>query len=161
MDAALKKKIEGMYASVKCFKDSAELMKLADQLVTTQAAIQGIKNPSGSPLQFNYVILTQVVLYGLIIEINLKAINLVDTGSFGHHHDHVSLYNNLPLLRKNEIKNYMSPCFQNNFDSYLEKNKNTFIEWRYSYEKTNLSCDYSFLKELSEVTATIVFGLIK
>lgn len=143
------------------YKNSAELLNVANQIITLRAAQQGIKDPHGNPLEFNDVIFSRLLLYSLNIEILLKAIYIVEHDTTIKEHDWIKIFNAISKSRQKEIVNNMEAIYKENFSTLLESNKNTFISWRYSYEHDVLKSDFSFVQNLANVLYSIVALLIK
>ena len=142
------------------YKDSAEVLGVGNLLIKLLANQQNIQL-NGKPLEFDRVILSQIILVSIDIEILLKAINLADTDNVSREHDWTKLFNTLPAARQQEIKDAMPSQFQNEFDIYMNSNKDAFIRWRYSYEYDDLKCDWTFIHELANVLAGIAMKLAK
>lgn len=160
MTEEVKTKCGNMFGVAKTYKESAELLDGMNQLVTALAASQNVKAPGGRELNFNQVILARIILYGIAIEIYLKALMLADGVAELRSHDWVRLFTSLPMARQNEVKDIIGDAYKHDFDSFLSDNKDTFIKWRYSYEETNLKCDISFVKELSDVLGSILMKIV-
>ena len=54
----------------------------------------------------------------------------------------------LPTEIRNRIQQEIEG-YDECFDTLLEANKSTFVEWRYFYEKDNLSVNLDFLRKFS------------
>lgn len=153
-------KCGNMFGVAKTYKESAELLDGMNQIVTAIAAKQDIKAPGGRALNFDHVILTRIILYGIAIEIYLKALLFADGVAEQRTHEWDKLFSSLPAARQTEIINAIGETFRANFANLLSANKDIFVKWRYSYEETSLTCDISFVKELSDVLGSIVMKLI-
>lgn len=87
-----------------------------------------------------------IILYSLSIEHGLKALLSLGGKKQISGHDHKRLFQSLPTTIQERIKEELSEeRFKVTFDKYLEENKNDFIEWRYSYEKSVMASS-DFLK---------------
>lgn len=140
-------------------KSSAELLDAMNHLITIKTQQQGIKGPNGNLLKFDEVILTRIVIYGLNIEILLKAICLADNSVKPNGHDWVTLFNLLPTKRQQEIISELKPDYQADFANLLSKNKDIFIKWRYTYEYPTLSCDISFVKNFADALSKVAIRI--
>lgn len=99
------------------------------------------------PVDLKANIITSVFLYALSAEIALKALIKSEGASNLRLHDLKSLFENLnPDIQKSIKDNLISKYPE--FDEILERNKNSFIEWRYFYEGAT-SSDISFLRDFS------------
>jgi hypothetical protein len=150
---------DNMVAVANAHKASAELLDVANQLISLKSKEQGIKGPGGRLLNFDQVILTRIVIYGINIEILLKAICLSDTGVKPKGHDWEVLFNMLPSSRQQEIISKLQPEFQADFTNLLLRNKDIFINWRYTYEHTNLNCDISFVQNFANVVGSVALNI--
>lgn len=144
-------KAQNMFAIAESYKRSALLLPTFNDIIKNAAQHQQVKMPNGDIVNFDSVHITCVVLYGLVVEIFLKALIVTEDADFGRLHNHEELFNALPTSLQSEIINSMPTNFQPDFQQLLEANKKTFIDWRYCYEKEALTCDVTFLKELSNV----------
>ena len=91
-----------------------------------------------------------IVLYSLSIEHGLKALLGLEGKKEITSHNFRDLYTKLSTETKEKIKNELSEeRFQVNIESYIDENRNDFIDWRYSYEKT-VSASTDFLKDFAE-----------
>ena len=149
-----------MVGMANVYKNSSEVMHIGNILLKLFGKNQNII-VDGKTLNFDSVILPRIVLLAIDIEILLKAINLADNDNRPMGHNWVDLFNSLPTSRKQEIIDSMSSEFQNNFIQYLDNNKDSFIKWRYAYEKNDLTCDWSFIHELANVLGSIALKLTK
>lgn len=150
---------DNMVAVANTHKASAELLNVANQIISLRSKEQGIKDPGGRLLNFDHVIITRIVIYGVNIEILLKALCLADTGVKPRGHDWEVLYNQLPTLRQQEIVSKLRQEFRADFQNLLSRNKDIFINWRYTYEHTGLNCDISFVQDLANVLGGIAIGI--
>ncbi len=150
---------DNMVAVAITHKASAELLNVANQIISSGAKKQGVKGPGGRLLNFDHVILTRIVIYGVNIEILLKAICLADTGVKPKGHDWVVLFNKLSSSRQQEIVSKLQPVYQADFTNLLSRNKDTFINWRYTYEHTNLNCDISFVQDFANVVGGVALSI--
>ena len=89
-------------------------------------------------------LMSSIVLYALSIEIGLKALIRLEGKTPNKNHNIKQLYENLSEDLKDKIKDELpEEGFKVYIDSYLEENKNDFIDWRYYYEKpTAASSDF-------------------
>ena len=149
-----------MVGIANAYKDSSEIMSIANDLIKLLAERQGVTF-QGKKIEFDRVILAQIILVAIDIEILLKAINLADNDSVNKDHDWARLFGTLPSARQQEIKDAMPQQFQSDFETYLNNNKDAFIRWRYSYEYDNLSCDWTFIHDLANVLAGIAMKVAK
>ena len=113
----------------------------------------------GKKLEFDRVILSQIILVAIDIEILLKAISLADNDNYSKEHDWVKLFNTLSATHQQEIKDSMNEPFKTDFDKFLNDNKDAFVRWRYCYEDDQLKCDWTFIHELANVLAGITMKL--
>lgn len=142
------------------YKDSSEVMGIGNQMIKMLAEKQGIQF-RGKPLEFDRVILSQIILIAIDIEILLKAISLADNDAFSKEHDWVKLYGSLSTAHQQEIVDAMKDPFKSDFANYLNNNKDAFIRWRYCYEDDQLKCDWTFIHDLANVLAGIAMNLAK
>jgi len=89
-----------------------------------------------------------VVNAAFSIELYLKALSLKH-GSALRGHELVKLYEGLPINAKAEIQEMAQRCAigidasrANSFIEYLHELNNTFVEWRYSFEKQRAGAVY-------------------
>lgn len=150
MDATLKEKIGNMLVIAESYKETAMTVPVFNKIIKQAAKKQNV-TIDGKPLQFDSTILSCILLYGISIEILLKAFNEIDNGGFGKKHLLDELFNALPESRRNSIIDKMDNVYKADFYNLLQKNKNVFVDWRYCYEKDVLSCDISFLQNLSVI----------
>lgn len=150
---------DNMIAVANAHKASAELLDIANQLISLKFKEQGIKGPGGRLLNFDQVILTRIVIYGINIEILLKAICLADTGVKPKGHDWEALFKLLPASRQQEIIGKLQPGFQADFPNLISRNKDIFINWRYTYEHTGLNCDISFVQDFANVVGIVALNI--
>ncbi len=137
------------------YKTSSELVKVANELITDLARKQGATLPDGKPVEFNEVMLSYIILHSMDIEILLKAIYLSDYDRRVTGHNWKDLFDKLTPTSQKEIISKMDATYQPDFARLLEKNSNTFIEWRYSYEATSISCDISFVQNFANVLSEV------
>ena len=137
------------------YKTSSELVKVANELIAYLAQKQGKTLPDGKPVEFNEVMLSYVILHSIDIEILLKAIYLSDYDQSVTGHNWKEPFDKLTATSQTEIISKMNATYQADFTNLLEKNSNTFIEWRYSYEAKSLSCDLSFVQNFANVLAEV------
>ena len=155
-----KKLFAGMVGIANTYKNSTELLEVVNDMVSRLAANQGVKRPNSTDnLNFDEVVITRIVIYAINIEILLKAIYLFDNDQTMRGHEWAELYNHLSESRKQEIRNSMPEKFRSDFDELLNKNGDSFVRWRYCYEHDNMSCDLSFVNELSNTLGKIVLSL--
>ena len=150
---------ENMFAVANSYKTSAELLNVANELITDLARRQNIM-VNGRPLEFGSVILSRLLLYSLNVEILLKALYLIEFDDVIKTHEWTEIFDHLPKARQQEIIEKMNPVFQTNFHDLLNENKNTFVEWRYSYENSKLKSDFSFVQNLTNVLAEIIMPIV-
>lgn len=161
MTSENKIKAKNMFAIAESYRESAMFLPTFNQIIKTKAKEQNVLMPNGDSVNFDSVFITSVVLYGLAVEILLKALIVSEDSDFGRLHNHVELFNALSSSKQLEIIDEMPDQFKTDFTNLLEKNKRTFIDWRYCYEKDVLSCDVTFLKELSSKLASKLFLITK
>lgn len=155
------KELMGMMVGIaNVYKDSSEVMATGNMLIKLLAERQNILFQD-KKLEFDRVILAQIILVAIDIEILLKAISLADNDNYSKEHDWVKLYNSLSSGHQQEIKDSMSEPFKTDFDKYLIANKDAFIRWRYCYEDDQLKCDWTFIHDLANVLAGIAMKLAK
>ena len=65
----------------------------------------------------------------------------------------------LPSSRQQEIISKLQPEFQADFTNLLLRNKDIFINWRYTYEHTNLNCDISFVQNFANVVGSVALNI--
>ena len=89
-------------------------------------------------------LMSSIVLYALSIEIGLKALIRLEGNAPNQNHNLKQLYDKISEDLKDKIKGELpEEGFKVYIDSYLEENKNDFIDWRYYYEKpTSASSDF-------------------
>lgn len=143
-----------MVGIANAYKDSSEVLDIGNQLIKMLAEKQNILF-RGKKLEFDRVILSQIILVSIDIEILLKAISLADNDSFTKEHDWVKLFASLSAAHRQEIIDSMNEPFKSNFHKYLDNNRDAFIRWRYCYEDDQLKCDWSFIHELANVLVGI------
>ena len=151
-------KMGSMVGIANAYKDSSEVMATGNMLIKLLAERQNILF-QGKKLEFDRVILGQIILVAIDIEILLKAISLADNDSFTKEHDWVKLFSSLSVAHQQEIKDAMNEPFKSDFDKYLNDNKDAFIRWRYCYEDNQLKCDWTFIHDLASVLAGIAMKL--
>ena len=150
MDTILTEKVRNMLVIAESYKEAAMTIPIFNNLIKQAAKKQNV-TINGKPIQFDSTILSCILLYGISIEIFLKAFNEIDNGGFGRKHLLDELFNALPEPRRNSIIGKMEDVYKADFYTLLQHNKNIFVDWRYCYEKDILKCDISFLKNLSVV----------
>lgn len=161
MTSENKIKAKNMLAIAESYRESAMFLPTFNEIIKTKAKEQNILMPNGDSVNFDSVYITSVVLYGLAVEILFKALIVSEDADFGRLHNHVELFNALSSASQSEIIDAMPDQFKADFTNLLEKNKYTFIDWRYCYEKDALSCDVTFLKELSSTLASKLLLITK
>lgn len=142
------------------YKDAAVLLRVADQFTTQLARSPGVKNPQGISLEFHRAIFSQILQYSLNIEILLKSIILADEDKKVRGHKWTELFNKLSTERQTTIIEQMPEQFKGDFPKLLASNEDTFVKWRYSYEKQELKCDFSFVENLSNVLTAIAMKMV-
>ena len=155
-----KKLCGSMVGIANVYKDSSEVLGMGNQLIKMLADKQGIMF-QGRKLEFDRVILSQIILIAIDIEILLKAISLADNDTFSKEHDWVKLYASLSAAHQQEIVDAMNEPFKSDFANYLNNNKDAFTRWRYCYEDDQLNCDWTFIHDLANVLAGIAMKLAK
>lgn len=115
-------------------------------------------NPEENSLSVSSLI-SSIVIYALSIEVGLKSIIKLENKKYGNEHDLKKLFNKLSKDSRDKIVEELSDRFKVSFDSYLEENKNAFIEWRYSYEKQSVRASSDFLKAFSEAIIKVAESL--
>ena len=153
-----KKRCGNMVSIANAYKDSSEVLDIGNQLIKMFAEKQNILF-KGKKLEFDRVILSQIVLVSIDIEILLKAICLADNDTFTKKHDWVKLFDSLSAVHQQEIIDSMNEPFKSDFSKYLNDNKDAFLRWRYCYEENQLKCDWTFIHELANVLAGIAMKL--
>ena len=153
---------DSMVGIANAYKNSAELMKIGNLLTKFFASRQGVTAPQGRPLEFDCEILPRILLYSLNIEIQLKALYLADSDQKVKSHDLEDLFNRLAAARQQEIIGKMPQPYnvEADFRKVLHDNKDIFVDWRYSYEQSQLECNISFLNYLSSALAGIVLPIV-
>ncbi len=159
MDEQHKSMFDNMVAVANAHKASAELLHGISQYINQYAEKKELKGPGGRILNFSHVVITRIIIYGLNIEILLKAICLADNGVRPNGHDWVTLFNLIPHSRQQEIIDNLDPIYKLDFNTYLSKNKDIFIKWRYTYEQSNLECDISFVQNFANVLGSIALKI--
>ena len=154
--------LENMVGIANAYKNSAEVMNIGNQITKLLANRQGITAPQGRPLEFDSEILPRILLYSLNIEIQLKALYLVENDTKSRGHDIEELFNRISNDRQLEIIGRMPQPYNNEaeFRRVLHDNKDTFVEWRYSYEQAKLECNVSFLNMLANALAGILLPIV-
>lgn len=154
--------LDNMVGIANAYKNSAEVMKIGNILIKLLAFRQRITTPQGRPLDFDCEILPRILLYSLNIEIQFKALYLADADTKSKGHDLEDLFNKLAPTRQQEIIGKMPKPYniEVDFRKVLHDNKETFIEWRYSYEQKQLECNVSFLHMLSNALAGILLPIV-
>lgn len=105
-------------------------------------------------------LMSSIVIYALSIEVGLKSLIKMGNNKYGNEHDLKKLFNKLSEdLRSNVISELSEERLKVNFESYLEENKNAFIEWRYSYEEQSVRASSDFLKAFSEAIIKVAESL--
>lgn len=93
---------------------------------------------------------SSIILYAFSIEIGLKALIKLGGDKPPYIHDLKKLFYKLSPKTQDNIKvNLPEERFQVNFNSYLERNKNNFENWRYIYEGGR-SANPDFIQALSD-----------
>jgi len=154
MKAENKKLCGNMVGIANTYKDSSEVLDIGNKLIKMLAEKQNILL-RGKKLEFDRVILSQIILVSINIEILLKAISLADNDTFSKEHDWFKLFSSLSTVHQQEIVDTMKEPFKSNFHKYLNDNKDAFVRWRYCYEDDQLKCDWTFIHELANVLAGI------
>lgn len=108
--------------------------------------IQGLSKVK-LPVNLNANIITSIVVYALSAEIAIKAILKNEGTAVPRQHDLKTLFESMSETNRNVIKQKLEGKYPE-FDSLLENNKKTFVEWRYFYESAQ-SADVSFLRNFS------------
>lgn len=161
MTAENKKKIGDMVGIANTYKNSSEVLNIGNLITKLFAERQNIQ-VNGKPLEFDHVIISRVILLAIDIEILLKAISLADNDiPADREHDWTKLFATLSSEHQHEIISKMSNDFRTDFTRLLDNNKDAFIRWRYTYEHSNLTCDWTFINELANVLADIAMKLAK
>lgn len=161
MTAENKKLLGDMVGIANTYKNSSEVLNIGNLITKLLAEQQNIL-VNGKPLEFNHVILSRVILLAIDIEILLKAISLADNDNpADREHDWTKLFATLSPEHQQEIISKMSKEFQADFSQLLDNNKNAFVRWRYSYEHSHLTCDWTFINELANVLADIALKLTR
>ena len=99
------------------------------------------------PVNLNANIITSIVVFALSAEVAIKAILKNEGTVVPRQHDLKTLFESMSETNRNVIKQNLERKYPE-FDSLLENNKKTFVEWRYFYERAQ-SADVSFLRDLS------------
>lgn len=150
-----KKLCGDMIGIANVYKNSSEVLSIGNEIIKS-LALQQNKMHNGKLLEFDHIIISRIILLAIDIEILLKAMSLADNDvQASNTHDWVKLYYSLSAEHQQEIVDKMPVEFQVDFISLLENNKDAFIRWRYSYEASNLTCDWTFINELANVLGSI------
>lgn len=156
-----KKLCGDMIGIANVYKNSSEVLSIGNELIKFFSQKQNTLH-NGKPLEFDHVIISRIILLAIDIEILLKAMSLADNDvQASNTHDWVKLYKSLSAEHQKEIVDNMSAEFQAGFINLLENNKDAFIRWRYTYEASNLTCDWSFINELANVLGGLAPQLAK
>lgn len=156
-----KKLCSDMIGIANVYKNSSEVLNAGNELIKHLAQKQHALH-NGSPLEFDQVIISRIILLAIDIEILLKAMSLADNDAQASNtHDWVKLYNSLSAEHQQEIVNKMPAEFQADFITLLDNNKDAFIRWRYCYEASNLKCDWSFINDLANVLGGMASQALK
>jgi hypothetical protein len=143
------------------YKNSSEVLNIGNIITKLLGERQNV-TVNGRPIEFDHVILSRVILLAIDIEILLKAISLADNDTPASNvHDWTKLFNTLSASHQQEIISNMPQCFQADFPTLLDNNKNAFIRWRYSYEYDNLTCDWTFINDLANVLGSIAMQVAR
>lgn len=108
--------------------------------------IQGLSKVE-LPVNLNANIITSIVVYALSAEIAIKAILKNEGTAVPRQHDLKILFESMSETNRNVIKQKLEVKYPE-FDTLLENNKKTFVEWRYFYESAQ-SANVSFLRDFS------------
>lgn len=152
--------MEGMVRIANAYKAAVEVLEIGNGIIKYVGGQQGV-TIDGKPIEFDRVILSQIVLIAIDIEILLKAINIADNDAVSNDHDWTRLFGTLSTSRQQEIKNAMPSQFKQDFDTLLDNNKDAFVRWRYCYEFNKLTCNWTFIHSLANVLAVIAINLAK
>lgn len=94
-------------------------------------------------------LISSALLYALSSEISLKSLAIREGIMIARQHDLKSLFDLLPEEVRSRIKGNTVGCNDGNFETLLEANKNTFVDWRYFYEQGNLTLNLDFVRKFS------------
>lgn len=96
-------------------------------------------------------------------ELYLKILIDKTNGNYATGHSISTLYNNLSSTDKNNIlAKFNNTVISNNLDliTVLNSEGNSFIDWRYAFENTNISFTYSFWDEFASILKEYVESVI-
>lgn len=91
-----------------------------------------------------------VILLSFVIELELKYLSYKETGVQANGHDIYKLFQKLPSITKNAIRNKIIielDVNESEFEEKIKRDKDTFVNWRYFFEGDR-SADYRFLQSL-------------
>ena len=100
----------------------------------------------------------QVVNLAFACEVYLKTLLIFSEIDIGRKHKLNELFDALQDVDKQYIEVCMKRCYPVRSVSGLRKidmEADAFVNWRYSYEKTTLSCDISYLDALAKILQTM------
>lgn len=96
-------------------------------------------------------------------ELYLKILTDKSKGSYETGHSIFTIYDNLsPIDKNNILAKYNKTSISKNLDltTILNAEGNSFIDWRYAFENTNLSFTYSFWDEFASILREYVDSMI-
>lgn len=131
---------DSMRAAAHSFHTASVLLQDGTNILAKEVLKRGIDIRSS--------FISSALLYALSAEISLKTLAKRECVRIERLHDLKSLYNILPTEIRNRIQQDIEG-YDECFDTLLEANKSTFVEWRYFYEKDNLSVNLDFLRKFS------------
>ena len=99
------------------------------------------------PVDLNANIITAIVVYALSAEVAIKAILKSEGTPIPRQHDLKTLFESISETNREVIKQKLEGDYPE-FDTLLENNKKSFVDWRYFYEGVQ-SADLSFLRNFS------------
>lgn len=129
-----------MRAAAHSFHSASVLLQDGTNILASKVLEKGVDIRSS--------LISSALLYALSSEISLKTLAKREGIRIEKQHDLKNLFDLLPEETKNRIKESVEG-YDENFDTLLEANKKTFIEWRYFYEKDNLNVDLDFVRKFS------------
>lgn len=131
---------DGMRGAAHTYHSSAVFLQ--DVSLNIQKIIGG-----NSTANFNANIITSLVIYALSAEIAIKAILKAEGTAVPRQHDLKTLFEAISETNRDTIRHRLVGRYPE-FDTLLENNKKTFVEWRYFYEGAQRA-DLSFLRDFS------------
>jgi uncharacterized protein YodC (DUF2158 family) len=160
-------------ASAEALKQAQHCLRLSEQFsVSAERALmvrvvkgQGADAEDADRFELAPVV-PAVVCAAFAVELAFKAMLLIDQLQQPRGHDLVALFDKLPVASQQAVKQAVqAPSYPRSasrtmfFREALDDIKTVFKDWRYAYEKPDMSAGVTFIQELARASQAIAKGM--